>query len=277
VKVLLVDDQALMRMGFAMVLGAEEGIELVGEAADGRVAVQQVAALAPDVVLMDVRMPAMDGIEATRRIVATYPETKVILLTTFDLDEYAFAGLKAGASGFLLKDVRPAELVAAVRAVAAGDAAVSPRVTRRMLELFAPELPGAPSAGHAGGPGLPGGARAGSGMAGDRRIGGRGDAASGLSGIGHPETAPPGPAFSQDLEGVVGEELATLTPKERDVFDQMALGLTNAEIAAKLYVSEATVKTHVGAVLKKLGLRDRVHVVVYAYETGLLAPGDGSL
>ncbi|MDR2454020.1 MAG: response regulator transcription factor [Bifidobacteriaceae bacterium] len=233
IKVLLVDDQALMRMGFAMVLGSQDGIEVVGEAADGAAALKQVAALAPDVVLMDVRMPAMDGIEATRRITETYPRTRVILLTTFDLDQYAFAGLKAGASGFLLKDVRPAELVAAVRTVADGDAAVSPRVTRRMLEMFAPRLPDAP-----GEPGEPGG---------------------------------------DPLAALTAQEMATLTPKEREVFDQVALGLSNAEIAAKLFVSETTVKTHVGAVLKKLGLRDRVHVVVYAYETGLLQPGDGNL
>jgi DNA-binding NarL/FixJ family response regulator len=232
IRVLLVDDQSLMRMGFAMVLGGEEGISVVGEAADGRAALDQVAALAPDVVLMDVRMPLMDGIEATRRIADAYPSTRVILLTTFDLDEYAFAGLKAGASGFLLKDVRPEELVAAVRAVAAGDAAVSPRVTRRMLELFAPRLPSG---------GVPAGA-------------------------------------GEDQEAdITARELAALTPKERDVFDQLALGLTNAEIAAKLFVSEATVKTHVGGVLRKLGLRDRVHAVVYAYETGLLSPGDGNL
>lgn len=236
IKVLLVDDQPLMRMGFAMVLGAEEDLQVVGEAADGRAALVQAAALDPDVVLMDVRMPSMDGIEATRRLVETYPDTKVILLTTFDLDEYAFAGLKAGASGFLLKDVRPAELVDAVRAVAAGDAAVSPRVTRRMLELFAPRLPVAGAADAATGAGEPGG-----------------------------------------LEDLTAKEMATLTPKEREVFGQLALGLTNAQIAAKLYVSEATVKTHVAAVLKKLSLRDRVHVVVYAYETGLLRPGEGNL
>jgi DNA-binding NarL/FixJ family response regulator len=143
VKVLLVDDQALVRMGFTMILEAEDGIEVVGEAADGATAVAQVAALQPDVVLMDVRMPGMDGIEATRRIVEADPQARVIMLTTFDLDEYAFAGLRAGASGFLLKDVRPAGLVSAIRAVAAGDAFVSPRVTRRMLDMFAPALPAA--------------------------------------------------------------------------------------------------------------------------------------
>ncbi|MDR0627632.1 MAG: response regulator transcription factor [Bifidobacteriaceae bacterium] len=245
-KVLLVDDQSLMRLGFSMVLSAEEDIAVVGEASDGRAALQQVAALAPDVVLMDIRMPVMDGIEATRQIVSTYPETRVILLTTFDLDEYAFAGLKAGASGFLLKDVRPPQLVAAIRSVAAGDAVVSPRVTKRMLELFGARLPASAVAGtdREGQPGAEGGG---------------------------------GGAGEDSLEDVVAAEMESLTPKERAVFDQLILGLTNAEIAARLYVSEATVKTHVGSVLKKLGLRDRVHVVVYAYETGLLQPGEGNL
>jgi DNA-binding NarL/FixJ family response regulator len=227
VRILLVDDQSLMRMGFAMVLGAEDDMAVVGEAADGAAALQQVAALGPDVVLMDVRMPKMDGIEATRRIVDASPATKVILLTTFDLDEYAFAGLKAGASGFLLKDVRPAELVEAIRSVHSGEAAVSPRVTRRLLELFAPRLPA--SAGSEG--------------------------AAGTAGHG------------------AGQELASLTAKEREVFDLLAAGRTNAEIARVLTVSETTVKTHVGGILKKLGLRDRVHVVVYAYESGLVTPG----
>jgi DNA-binding NarL/FixJ family response regulator len=230
IKIVLVDDQSLMRMGFAMVLGAEVDVEVVGEAQDGAAALRQVAALKPDVVLMDVRMPAMDGIEATRRIVADHPATKVILLTTFDLDEYAFAGLKAGASGFLLKDVRPAELVQAVRAVCSGEAAVSPRITKRMLELFASRLP-APAD--------------------------------------EPDAAP----YRQD---VIDQEMASLTAKEREVFDLVAAGMTNAEIAARLTVSETTVKSHVGAVLKKLGLRDRVHVVVYAYETGLVKPGSGN-
>jgi DNA-binding NarL/FixJ family response regulator len=184
--------------------------------------VAQVAALRPDVVLMDVRMPGMDGIEATRRVVEQSPGTKIIVLTTFDLDEYAFGALKAGASGFLLKDVKPEELVAAIHTVAAGDAAVSPRVTRRMLDLFAGRLP--------------------------------------------EETG---------LTVSAGEPLAVLTPRERDVFVAVAEGLTNAEIAAKLVVSETTVKTHVGNILTKLALRDRVHVVVWAYENGLIRPGQG--
>ncbi|MDR1808513.1 MAG: response regulator transcription factor [Propionibacteriaceae bacterium] len=222
IKVLLVDDQSLMRMGFAMVLKAEPDIEVVGEAADGKRALAQVSALKPDVVLMDVRMPGMDGIEATRQIVAARPETKVIVLTTFDLDEYAFGALKAGASGFLLKDVRPDDLVAAIRSVAAGDAAISPRVTRRMLDLFAGKLP-----------------------------------------------------QDEVADEPAADPLAALTPRERDVFVAVAEGLTNAEIAERLFVSETTVKTHVGNILTKLGLRDRVHVVVWAYEKGLVKPGEG--
>jgi DNA-binding NarL/FixJ family response regulator len=229
IKVLLVDDQPLMRVGFSMVLAAEDGIEVVGEAADGAAAIKQVNALAPDVVLMDVRMPGMDGIEATRRLSELRPATKVIVLTTFDLDEYAFGALKAGASGFLLKDVRPAELVGAIKAVAAGDAAVSPRVTRRMLDMFAPKLPAAAEVGD----------------------------------------GPAGAGAAPGDDGEVGG-IGALTPRERDVFNEMAKGLTNAEIAAELVVSETTVKTHVASVLTKLGLRDRVHVVVYAYENGLV-------
>jgi DNA-binding NarL/FixJ family response regulator len=232
IRVLLVDDQELMRMGFSMVLAAEDGIEVVGEAADGAVAVAMARALEPDVVLMDVRMPGMDGIEATRRIVAERPEVRIIVLTTFDLDEYAFSGLRAGASGFLLKDVRPAELAAAIRAVAAGDAAVSPRVTRRLLELYATQLPQPRQADDAG-------------------------AGVGRDGLG--------------LDGV-GLARARLTPREWEVFEAIAGGLSNAEIAARLVVSETTVKSHVGAVLAKLGLRDRVQAVVYAYESGAVRP-----
>ena len=215
IRVLLVDDQSMLRMGFRMVLSAEDGIEVVGEAGDGAAGVSMTRALQPDVVLMDVRMPGVDGIEATRRILAEAPGARVIILTTFDLDEYAFAALRAGASGFLLKDARPAELVAAIRSVAAGDAAVAPRVTRRMLELFAERLP---------------------------------DAAE---------------APRDD------ERLAVLTPREHEIFAALGEGLSNAEIAERFVLSEATVKTHVARVLGKLSLRDRVQAVVLAYETGV--------
>ncbi|HMO10986.1 MAG TPA: response regulator transcription factor [Actinotalea sp.] len=217
-RILLVDDQALMRMGFAMVLDGEPDLEVVGEAGDGATALAQVRALKPDVVLMDVRMPGMNGIDATSRIVADHPEVRVLVLTTFDLDEYAFAALRAGASGFLLKDTEPAELVAAVRAIASGDAVVAPRVTRRMLDLFAPHLPRAESPREAG-------------------------------------TDP---------------RLDELTPRELEVLRAIARGLSNAEIAAEKVLSEATVKSHVGHVLAKLGVRDRVQAVIVAYESGLV-------
>lgn len=215
IRVLLVDDQSMLRMGFALVLNAEDDIEVIGEAADGAAALSMARALTPDIVLMDVRMPGVDGIQATGRILDELSTTRVIILTTFDLDEYAFAALRAGASGFLLKDARPAELVAAIRAVAAGDAAVAPRVTRRMLELFAERLPAA--------------------------------------------EAMPAP----------DERLAALTPREHEIFAALGAGLSNAEIADRFVLSEATVKTHVARVLGKLGLRDRVQAVVLAYETGV--------
>ena len=218
-SVLLADDQALMRVGFRMVLESQDDLSVAGEAADGEEAVRLTAELDPDVVLMDVRMPGMDGIEATRRIVTSGSRSRVLVLTTFDLDEYAFAALRAGASGFLLKDVPPADLLTGIRAVAAGDAVVAPSVTRRLLDSFADRLP------------LP-----------------------------VPErselTAP----------------LAGLTARELEVLGELALGHSNAEIAAKLVLSEATVKTHVGHILAKLGLRDRVQVVVFAYEVGLVRP-----
>lgn len=218
VSVVLADDQALMRMGFRMVLDAEEGIEVVGEASDGSSALAQARALRPDVILMDVRMPGMNGIEATAAIKAQCPHTKILILTTFDLDEYAFAGLRAGASGFLLKDTRPAELAEAIRTVASGEAVVSPRVTRRMLEMFASHLP-------------------------------------------------------QDGQESIREDerIAALTPREREILVLMAQGMSNAEIADHLVVSATTVKTHVGNVLAKLDVRDRVQAVVVAYETGLMA------
>ncbi|WP_440711564.1 response regulator [Herbiconiux sp. YIM B11900] len=234
IRLLLVDDQQLIRMGMRLVLESHEGLVVVGEAGDGYEAIAAVERLQPDVVLMDVRMPGLDGIEATRAIVAANPASRILILTTFDLDEYAFAGLNAGASGFLLKDAQPAELVAAVRAVASGDAAVSPRVTRKLLELFGPQLPA--------------GAAAGEGVAGD-------------GGPGAPAASVPSAESSR---------LSTLTEREHEVLVAMAEGLTNTEIAGRLFLSESTVKTHVGRVLMKLELRDRVQAVIFAYSAGLV-------
>lgn len=217
IRVLLADDQALIRMGFRMVLDAEADIEVVGEAADGAAAITQAKALNPDVVLMDIRMPGVNGIEATAEITRTL-DTKVLILTTFDLDEYAFGGLRAGASGFLLKDTRPAELIEAIRTVASGEAVVSPRITRRMLEMFAGQLPSGATA-----------------------------------------------------SGQVDPRIASLTPRKTEILCLVARGMSNAEIAAELVVSATTVKTHVGSVLAKLGVRDRVQAVVVAYETGLVS------
>jgi DNA-binding NarL/FixJ family response regulator/class 3 adenylate cyclase len=218
VRILIVDDQALVRAGFRMILEAEEDIEVVGEAADGREAVEAATSLSPDVVLMDVRMPEVDGIEATRRLLARDGQAKVVMLTTFDMDEYVYEALRAGASGFLLKDVPPEQLVAGIRAVASGDALLAPSVTRRVIEEFVRRPPESV------------------------------------------RTTPPG--------------LAELTAREVEVLKLMARGLSNAEIAGQLVVSETTVKTHVAHVLMKLSLRDRVQAVVFAYETGLVQPGD---
>jgi DNA-binding NarL/FixJ family response regulator len=222
ISVLLADDQPLLRRGFRMILEAEDGVAVTGEAGDGAEAVELARRLKPDVVLMDIRMPGTDGIEATRRITAAEPGIRVLVLTTFDLDEYAFGALRAGASGFLLKDVRPHELVAAVRTVASGDAVVSPRITRRLLEEYAQQLPAADAG------------------------------------------ADPASAYPQ---------LESLTEREREVLAVVAQGLSNTEIAASLFVSETTVKSHVGRILAKLGLRDRVQIVVLAYESGLVRPG----
>src|SRR3989454_1220233 len=218
IGVLIVDDQALVRAGFRMILEAEEDVEVVGEAADGREAVAEAQRLKPDVVLMDVRMPEMDGIEATRRLLAEDGAVaKVVMLTTFDMDEYVYDALRAGASGFLLKDVPPEQLVAGIRAVASGDALLAPSVTRRVIEEFVRRPP-----------------------ASVRTL----------------------PAKLEDLTG-----------RELEVLKLVARGLSNAEIATELFVSETTVKTHVAHVLMKLGIRDRVQAVVLAYESGLIQPG----
>ena len=222
VRVLLVDDQPLLRTGFRMILEAESDIAVVGEAGDGAQAVDQVRALQPDVVLMDIRMPRMDGVEATRRIVgprggASADGARVLVLTTFDLDEYVVEALRAGASGFLLKDVPADDLIAAIRVVAAGEAVVAPSVTRRLLDRFASRLPAA--------------------------------------------------------DAPTPKALQNLTERELDVLRLVARGLSNSEIAAELFVSETTVKTHVGHLLTKLDVRDRVQAAVFAYESGLVRPG----
>ncbi|WP_367134010.1 response regulator [Saccharothrix sp. HUAS TT1] len=216
IRVLLVDDQELMRMGFRMVLGAQEDVDVVGEAANGLDAVQLADRMRPDVVLMDVRMPVLDGVEATKRI-AEAGTAKVLVMTTFDMDEYALSALRNGASGFLLKDTPPGDLVSALRAVASGDAVVSPSVTKRLLSRFL------------------------------------------------------GDGGGELRDAAV---LEALTEREREVLVLIAKGLSNTEIARKLFLSEATVKTHVGRILAKLELRDRVQAVVLAYETGLVRPGD---
>ena len=218
IRVVLVDDQELLRMGFRMILDAQEDMAVVGEAGDGKAALELLKRTPADVVLMDVRMPLLDGVEATRQLYRELGQDapKVLILTTFDLDEYAFAALKAGASGFLLKDVPPVELLSAIRAVRSGDAVVAPSTTRRLLDRFVPMLP-----------------------------------------TGEAPSVP---------------TLAVLTDREREVLGLIAQGLSNAEIAARLVLSEATVKTHVGRILAKLELRDRVQAVVLAYETGLVRP-----
>jgi DNA-binding NarL/FixJ family response regulator len=212
IRILLADDQALVRGGFRMILEAEPDIEVVGEAADGSEVVERALETRPDLVLMDVRMPALDGIEATRRLLAALPATRVLILTTFDLDEYVVDAFRAGASGFLLKTAPPQQLVAAVRTVQEGDALLAPVSTRRLIEQVA-----------------------------------------------RPVTAPPA--------------LEQLTAREQDVLRLLARGLTNAEIAGELVVEPSTIKSHVASLLSKLNLRDRVHAVVFAYESGLVQPG----
>ncbi len=221
IRIVVVDDQGMVRAGFGSLLADEPGLEVVGEAANGEEAVEVVTRLAPDVTLMDIRMPVLDGIAATRRLVEDGVPTRVLVLTTFDLDEYVFEALRAGASGFLLKDAPAEELAAAIRVVAAGDSLLAPGVTRRVIDAFV------------------------------RR------------------PAPPAPP-SEPL-------LATLTPRELEVLGLLARGLSNADIAARLFVSEGTTKTHVSNVLTKLGLRDRVQAVIFAYENGVVVPGASGL
>jgi DNA-binding NarL/FixJ family response regulator len=217
IRVVLVDDQALVRAGLRALLDAEDGIEVVGEAEDGAGAVQRATRDKPDVMLMDIRMPGMDGLEATKAINAApgLADVRIIILTTFDLDEYVFEGLRSGASGFLVKDTEPAELLRAVRTVATGDALLSPRATRRLVEEYAAR------------------------------------------------SAPAGPSPSLDQ----------LTEREREIMVEVAAGLSNEQIATKLFISPATAKTHVSRAMLKLGARDRAQLVVYAYETGLVRPG----
>jgi DNA-binding NarL/FixJ family response regulator len=216
VRVLICDDQELMRVGLRMVVDSQPDLTVVGEAGDGLAAVQKALALRPDLILMDVRMPHLDGVAATGRICAQLPGTRVLVITTFDLDEYAYAGLRAGASGFMLKDAPAQEMLVAIRGVLRGDAMVSPSVTRRLLDRYV--------------------------------------------------TGAAGPAPDPRAD--------ELTEREREVLGLVARGLTNAEIAGRLFLGETTVKTHVGRILAKLSLRDRVHAVVFAYETGLVRPGD---
>jgi DNA-binding NarL/FixJ family response regulator len=216
IRILIADDQALIRVGFRLVLEAEPDLVVVGEAADGREAVARTTELRPDVVLMDVRMPVLDGIAATAAIARDVPDTRVLVLTTFDLDEYAFGALEAGASGFLLKDAQRAELTAAIRAVHRGDTPLSPRITRLLLDRLA----------------------------------------------------------AQPARATIPDPTGDLTARERDVFLAIGRGLTNAEIAQQLFLSESTVKTHVGRVLAKLGARDRVHAVILAHRLGLVDDGD---
>lgn len=244
IRVLLVDDQSLIRMGIRMVLENEADLEVVGEADDGAGAVALATELEPDVVIMDVRMPGMDGIAATERIAERLPGVRVLIVTTYDLDEYAFAGLRAGASGFLLKNARPADLVRAIRTVAAGDAIVEPRITRRLLDLFGGQLPGA--------------------------------GASGTSQQDAWDQASDPAASPARADPRSDPRLASLTDREAEVFTAIARGMSNAEISAALYLSESTVKTHVGHILMKLGLRDRIHAVVLGYEMGVVRPGESA-
>ena len=221
IRILLVDDEPLLRMGFRLVLDSQPDMTVVGEAGEGALAVRLTTQLDPDVVLMDVRMPGTDGIEATRQIVASHSRSRVLILTTFDLDEYAYTALRIGASGFLLKNVPPQDLLSGIRAVAVGDAVVAPSVTRRLLDTMAHQLPD------------PGGR----------------------------------------VRSPTDVRLTRLTDRERQVLVQLANGRSNAEIAQRLSVAEGTVKTHIGRLLNKLELRDRVQAVIFAYQNGLVEPG----
>jgi DNA-binding NarL/FixJ family response regulator len=215
IRVLLCDDQALVRGGFRMILEARPDLQVVGEAADGAQAVSLARQTQPDVILMDVRMPHLDGVQATRQIVAGGSPARILVLTTYDLDEYVYAAIRAGASGFLLKDVQPAQLAEAIRVIAAGDALLAPSVTRRLLGQFARTLP---------------------------------------------------------AQRATPASLSALTEREAEVLRLLAAGLSNAELAGRLYISEATVKSHVSSLLRKLGLRDRVQAVILAYDAGLVTP-----
>ncbi|NDK32002.1 response regulator transcription factor [Nesterenkonia haasae] len=269
IKVMLVDDQHLLRMGFKLILEGEDDLQIVAEAGDGQEALEALDALGqerPDVVLMDVRMPRMDGIEATERIVERFGEVRVIILTTFDLDEYAFSGLQAGASAFLLKDVEPEDLVDAVRVVASGDAVVAPRITRRLLEMYvrqsqSPSQTG-PSSEHGRTSTDPAHRPAGQRPTASADITRSGSASAGVSG------SPTGHQIATALDdGVIREPL---TAREAEMLFAVAEGLSNAEIAERFFLSEATVKTHVRRILNKLQLRDRVQAVVYVYQSGLI-------
>jgi DNA-binding NarL/FixJ family response regulator len=254
IRVLLVDDQDLLRSGIRIILESEPGIVVVGEARDGHGALELIRQVSPDVVCLDVQMPGMDGLTATRLIAALEHPPAVLVLTTFDRDDYLFEALEGGASGFLLKNSTPEQLVAAVQVVARGDALLSPDVTRRVIERFAQREAGARARSGAGaGGGAGSGAGAGS------------DAAAGM-GAGSDAAAAAAGAVASAM-------IADLTARERDVLGFVARGMSNAEIAAELFLGEATVKTHVSKVLQKLGVRDRIQAVVFAYEHGFAVPG----
>ena len=217
---LIVDDHPLQRMGFRMLVESQPDLVVLGEADNGADAVRRATELGPDVVLMDVRMPGVDGIEATRRIISSGGRSRVLVLTTFDLDEYAYAALRAGASGFLVKDAQPEELLAGIRVVAAGDAVVAPKLTRRLLDRFADQFP----------------------------------------------------VEAEAEAGVAAAQLGVLTEREKEVLTAIGRGWNNTEIAERFHLAESTVKTHVGRILAKIGARDRVQAVIFAYNTGLVSP-----